>query len=202
MTEEEIQQRIEQRVDEKLKDYFAMRRPGFNIESNCMTEAHGIAEFILATDANQGVQFYEKGNSKVIANKSIEIVAGGDQEDEKSFTIVLDAKSGNIQIKAKDGDLILEGGNVKIIATDADGDVFINSKKTVSMDSPEIGLSGTKVDMSASSDLHIQGGAVEIYSQTGATMFASGQDPILAPTLLGQIINYAERAENQIGIGN
>ena len=202
MTEEEIQQRIEQRVDEKLKDYFTMRRPGFNIESNCMTEAHGIAEFILATDANQGVQFYEKGNSKVIANKSIEIVAGGDQEDEKSFTIVLDAKSGNIQIKAKDGDLILEGGNVKIIATDADGDVFINSKKTVSMDSPEIGIKGTKVDVSATSDCHIQGGTCEIYSQTGDVMLASGQDPILGPTLLDTIINFADRAESQIGIGN
>ena len=73
MTEEEIQQRIEQRVDEKLKDYFAMKRPGFNIESNCLSQEHGIAEFIVATDANQGIQFYEKGNSKVIANKSIEI---------------------------------------------------------------------------------------------------------------------------------
>ena len=202
MTEEEIQQRIEQRVDEKLRDYFAMKRPGFNIESNCLSQEHGIAEFIVATDNNQGIQFYEKGNAKVVANKSVEITAGRQNEDENAFCIMLDAKNGHIEITAHSGDLILKGGNVKIIATDDEGDVFINSKKTVSMDSPEIGIKGTKCDVSASSDMHIQGGTCEIYSQTGDVMLASGQDPILGPTLMDTIINFADRAESQIGIGN
>ena len=202
MTEEEIQQRIEQRVDEKLREYFAMKRPGFNIESNCLSQEHGIAEFIVATDANQGIQFYEKGNAKVVANKSVEITAGGKNEDQDAFCIMLDAKNGHIEITAHAGDLILKGGNVKIIATDDEGDVFINSQKTASLDAPEVTVRGTKVDVSATSDCHIQGGTCEIYSQTGDVMFASGQDAILGPTLLDTIINFADRAENQIGIGN
>jgi len=200
MTEEEIQQRIEQRVDEKLKDYFAMKRPGFNIESNCLSQEHGIAEFIIATDANQGIQFYEKGNAKVLANKSIEIVAGGKQADNGAFAITLDGRSGHILIKALDGDLILEGVNVKINATGADGDVSIKSGKTTNIECPEINIKGTKCDLSAISDMHVQGGTCEIFSKTGDVMLASGQDSVLAPTLLGTIINFADRADSFIGI--
>jgi len=202
MTEEEVQKLVKAKFDQYAAEYFSMRRPGFNIESNCLSQEHGIAEFIIATDANQGIQFYEKGNAKVLANKSIEIVAGGKQEDNGAFAITLDGRSGHILIKALDGDLILEGVNVKINATGDDGDVSIKSGKTASIESPEINIKGTKVDVSASSDCHIQGGTCEIYSQTGDVMFASGQDSILGPTLLDTIINFSDRAENQIGIGN
>ena len=172
MTEEEINQLKNEIKTELARDYFAMKRPGFNIESKCITQDHGIAEFIVATDQNQGIEFFEKGNAKILANKSIEIVAGKDQEDEKAFSITLDAKSGNILLSAPDGDLILKGANVKILATDADGDVFINSKKTVTMKAPECNVKGTKVSMTATSDMHVDGGTVELYSQTGSTMFS------------------------------
>jgi len=194
MTEEEIKQRIDQRVAEELRDYFAMKRPGFNIESNCMTAAHGVAEFIISTDEKQGIQFHKKGSAQMLANKSMEIVAGGRLEDNKGFAITLDARSGNILIQALDGELVLEGGSVKIIATDDDGDVTIRSGKTMNIEAPEVKMDGTKVDMTAKSDLHIQGGICEIYSQTGATVFTSGQDEITAPTIAGKLLAASNRA--------
>lgn len=200
MTEEELNKRIDERLDEYAQDYFAMRRPGFNIESNCISQNHGLAEFIMSTDEAQGIQFYKKGNAKVVANKSIEITAGGEQEDENAFTICLDARTGHIEITAQNGDLILKGGNVKIMATDSDGDVFINSQKTLSVDAPEVGIKGTKCDITSSSDMHIQGGSCEIHSQTGDVNLSSGQDPILSPTLVGQIVNNLERINAQLGI--
>lgn len=199
MTEEEINQLKNEIKTELARDYFAMKRPGFNIESKCITQDHGIAEFIVATDQNQGIEFYEKGNAKVLANKSIEIVAGKDQDDEKSFTIALDAKTGHIEITAREGDLILRGGNVKILATDADGDVFINSKKTVTMKAPECNVKGTKVSMTATSDMHVDGGTVELYSQTGSTMFSSGQDEFQTPTSIGTLINFVANAKKRLG---
>ena len=199
MTEEEINNRIDERLDEFARDYFAMRRPGFNIESNCMTQSHGLAEFIISTDENQGIQFYKKGNAKVVANKSIEMTAGGEQEDNKAFAIVLDARTGNIKITCPDGDLILEGANVKIRATDADGDVSINSLKTLSCNAPEVNVKGTKTDVTATADLRIQGGSVEQHSQSGDTILSSGQDPILSPTLLGKILNNLERINETLG---
>ena len=129
----------------------------------------------------------------MLANESMEIVAGGRLKDNKAFAITLDARSGNIMISAPDGELILQGGKVQIIATDDDGDVTIRSGKTANIEAPEVKVDGTKVDLTATSDCHIQGGICEIYSQTGATVFSSGQDPVTAPTLLGKIIANFDR---------
>lgn len=199
LTEEEFKKLKKEILEDLEENYFAMKRPGFNIESNYVTQAHGVAELSITTDQNQGIQFYRKGNAKMIANKSIEMVAGKDQEDEKAFAITLDAKSGNILISAPDGDLILKGGNVKILATDADGDVYINSKKTLTMKSPEVNTKGTKVTMTASSDMHVDGGTVELYSQTGSTMFSSGQDEFQTPTSIGTLINFVANAKKRLG---
>ena len=42
---------------------------------------------------------------------------------EKDEGIVVEAKNGNVHIKAVNGNLILEGANVIIKSTDADGDL-------------------------------------------------------------------------------
>jgi len=200
LTEEELQQLKKEILEDLAPDYFVMRRPGFNIESKCITQDHGIAEFIVSTDQNQGIQFYEKGNAKMLANKSVEIVAGKQNKDKNSFAITLDAKSGNILIQALDGELILEGGSVKIIATDDDGDVSINSPKTLSMNAPEVNLKGTKTNVSATSDLHIDAASMDLYSQTGDVRFASGQDPILGPSIFGQIFPQVAQSLKRLGI--
>jgi hypothetical protein len=200
LTEEELQQLKKEILDDLAPDYFAMRRPGFNIESKCITQNHGIAEFIISTDQNQGIQFYEKGNAKMLANKSVEIVAGKQNKDNKSFAITLDAKSGNILISCPDGDLILEGANVKIRATDADGDVSINSLKTLSTNAPEVNIKGTKTNISAASDMHVDAGSMDLYSQTGDVRFASGQDPILGPSIFGQIFPQVAQSLKRLGI--
>ena len=200
LTEVELQQLKKEILEDLAPDYFAMRRPGFNIESKCITQDHGIAEFIVSTDQNQGIQFYEKGNAKMLANKSVEIVAGKQNKDNKSFAITLDAKSGNILISCPDGDLILEGANVKIIAKDSDGDVSISSPKTLSMNAPEVNLKGTKTNVSATSDLHIDAASMDLYSQTGDVRFASGQDPILGPSIFGQIFPQVAQSLKRLGI--
>ena len=198
LTEDEFKKLKQEILEDLEEDYFVMKRPGFNIESNCITKGHGVAELSITTDENQGIQFYKKGNAKVLANKSIEVVAGKQSKDQNAFAITLDALTGNILISAPDGDLVLQGANVKLIATDADGDVFINSKKTISVDSPEVGVTGTKVNLNATSDMNVSGGQTNIYTETGSAMFSSGQDPILSPSLLQSIINFADQAKARI----
>jgi len=191
MTEEEIQKKIEDAVE----DYFAMKRPGFNFEANYTTQGHGIAEFSLTTDTLQGFQFYKKGDAKLLANRSIEVVAGGRQESEDSFSIMLNAKTGHIEVKALNGDLILKGANVKILATDADGDVWINSQKTITVEGPEVEVKGTKTRLTGKQNMNIQGGTTEVYAETGAVMVGSGQDTVTSPTLIGKILNFLTKAK-------
>ena len=194
MTEEEVQKLVKEEFNNLARDYFAMRRPGFNIESGFKTLGHDIAEFCVSTDSGQGVHFYEPGNAKILSNKSVEIYSGRAQSDDEAMTIVLDAKNGCIKITAPNGDLILQGRNVKIEALDADGDISINSKKTVTVDAPEFNADITKCTLSATSDMLLSAGTLELYSETGAVTTSSGQDPILGPSIVDSIINVADKA--------
>jgi len=193
-TEEQVKE-IRKEFKDLMEDYFAMRRPGFNIESNYQTKGHGTAEFALTTDTNQGMHFYQSGNSKYYANKSIELYSGKNASDEDVMTIVLDARNGNIKITAANGDLILQGANVKIEALDADGDVSIKSQKTVTVTGPEFNVDSTKTNVSSTSDMLLNAGSLSFYSETGSVMSASGQEPIIAPSLLQSIINFADKAK-------
>ena len=194
MTEEEVQRIVREEFDNLARDYFAMRRPGFNIESKFKTLGHDTAEFCVSTDTGQGLHFYEPGNSKWYSNKSIEVYSGNAQDDDKAMTIVLDAKNGSIKITAPNGDLILQGSNVKIEALDADGDVSINSKKTVTVQAPEYNVQSTKCNQTATSDMLLTAGSLSLYSETGAVTTSSGQDPILGPSVVDSIINVADKA--------
>ena len=194
MTEEEVQKLVKEEFDNLAREYFAMRRPGFNIESGFKTLGHDIAEFCVSTDSGQGMHFYQPGNAKILSNKSVEIYSGRAQSDDEAMTIVLDAKNGCIKITAPNGDLILQGRNVKIEALDADGDISINSKKTVTVDTPEFNADITKCTLSATSDMLLSAGTLELYSETGAVTTSSGQDPILGPSIVDSIINVADKA--------
>ena len=194
MTEDEVQKLVKEKFDEYAREYFAMRRPGFNIESGFKTLGHDIAEFCVSTDSGQGLHFYQPGNAKMLSNKSVEIYSGRGQTDDEAMTIVLDAKNGCIKITAPNGDLILQGRNVKIEALDADGDVSINSKKTVTVDAPEFNADVTKCTLAATSDMLLTAGTLDLYSETGAVITSSGQDPILGPSIVDSIINVADKA--------
>ena len=189
MNQEEIQNLVRESLDEYMEDYFAMRRPGFNIESNCMTQGHGRAEFELNTDNVQGVHWYEDGTCKVGSNKSIEVYTG-DKQKEGELAVVIEASKGGILIKAPNGNLTLQGQNILIETTAADGDLTIKSKKTVTIESPEYNVSATKCNQTASSDMLLTAGTLGLYSETGATITGSGQDTVLSPNVLSQIVNF------------
>jgi hypothetical protein len=194
MTEKEVQI-LKEEIGRYAEEYFAMRRPGFNIESEYNSQEHGKAEFSMSTDTDQGIHFYKKGNCKILSNDSLEIYSGELSEDETSMTIVLDAAKGNIKITARNGDLILQGANVKIEATDADGDVSIKSNKTITTESPEFNVFATKSNITAYSDMLLTAGSLTLYSETGSIVAGSGQDPVLSPSLITTIFNVLDKAK-------
>lgn len=68
------------------------------------------------------------------------------------------------------------------------------------MNAPEINAKGTKTNISATSDLHIDAASMDLYSQTGDVRFASGQDPILGPSIFGQIFPQVAQSLKRLGI--
>ena len=188
LSKEDVQEIIDSAVDSKIKEYFRMSRPGFEIASNVETAAHGLAEFQMNTDLQQGIHFYRRGNAKVTSNRSFEIYSGEDAK-KKHCAIVLDAKNGNIYLKAENGNLILEGNEVIINATKrADGQISLNANKTIYQRAPTIKVEGETTTVIGTLDLQCIGGHTSIYSHMSDVEISDGTElEIGAGTVMGFI---------------
>ena len=187
MTEEELQQKINEIVEKKLENYFRQHINGVEISMNAPTVGHGIAEYCLTTDTNQGIHIYKKGCMKISANKSIEIRSHTKPKD-TDVAITLSSEIGNIVIEAKNGDVVLKGKNVQIESTDASGIVSITSKKTIKLDAPRVDIQGTNVSVLASSEATFFGAFTKMHGELGMEM-TEGHEAILNGSLLSKIIN-------------
>jgi hypothetical protein len=181
MTEQELQQKINEIVEKKLENYFRQHINGVEISMNAPTVGHGIGEYCLTTDTNQGIQIYKQGNMKLSANKSIEIRSHTKAKNTDT-SITIASECGNL------GDVVLKGKNVQIEATDKDGIVFIKSAKTIKTDAPRVDIQGTTVNVLGSLDTKIVGGSTTIHGELGMEM-TEGHETILNGSLLSKIIN-------------
>jgi hypothetical protein len=187
LSKEDVQEIIDSAVDYKVKEYFRMNRPGFEISSNVETAAHGLAEFQLNTDLQQGIHFYRQGNAKVTSNRSFEIYSGEDAK-KKHCAIVLDAKNGNIYLKAEHGNLYLEGNEVIIKTNDAEGQVSIAAEKALRINAPTIKVEGETTTILGTLDLQCIGGHTSIYSHMSDVEISDGTELEIGPgTVMGFI---------------
>lgn len=187
MTEQELQQKINEIVEKKLENYFRQHINGVEISMNAPTVGHGIGEYCLTTDTKQGIQIYKQGNMKIGANTSIEIRSGAKAKN-TDISITLSPENGNIVIEAKNGDVVLMGKNVQIEATDAAGVVFIKSAKTIKTEAPRVDIQGTNVSVLAALDANIIGANTTIHGGISMEM-TEGHEAILNGSLLSKIIN-------------
>lgn len=190
MTEQELQQKINEIVEKKLENYFRQHHNGVEIVCNGPTVGHGIAEYCLTTDTKQGIHIYKKGCMKIGANNSIELRTDTKPKN-TDVAITLSSEIGNIVIEAKNGDVVLKGKNVQIESTDASGIVSITSKKTTKLDAPRIDIDGTNVSVLASSEVKVLGAYTTIHGGIGMEM-SEGHEAILNGSLLSKIINGLE----------
>ena len=187
ISKEEVQQIVDSAVDYKVKEYFRMSRPGFEIASNVETAAHGLAEFQLNTDLQQGIHFYRQGNCKVSSNKSFELYSGHDAK-KKDVGIMIESRNGDVYIKAENGNLVLEGNDVIINTNDSEGQISLTAKKTIFQKSPTIKIEGETTTMIGTLDLQCIGGHTSIYSHMSDVEISDGTELEIGPgTVMGFI---------------
>ena len=187
ISKEEVQEIIDSAVDYKVKEYFRMNRPGFEIASNVVTEAHGLAVFQLNTDLQQGIHFYRQGNCKVSSNKSFELYSGHDAK-KKDVGIMIESRNGDVYIKAENGNLVLEGNDVIINTNDSEGQISLTAKKTIFQKSPTIKIEGETTTMLGTLDLQCIGGHTSIYSHMSDVEISDGTELEIGPgTVMGFI---------------
>ena len=185
------EEQVKDIVKEEVKEYFRMGRPGFEIVSNYETMGHGFGEFALTTDNQKGVSFYKQGNAKVKSNSSIEIMSGYDTTTE-ALAIGLHADNGVIYLRALNGDLILEGNNVKINTNDGDGTVSINGKKQVYINSPSFKVDSTNTEFVAKMDLSFLGGNTMLHSEMTSLEISNGDDEVLNTDIMSKLLNITD----------
>lgn len=174
---------IKNLVQEEVKEFFRESRPGYEILSNAMTNAHGQSEYMLTTDTEQSLHFYKRGHCKLGSNKSMEIISG-ETAKQGNLGVGIRAHHGAIFIDAADGDLILRGRNVKIITANNDeGQIIMRANKIIDFKAPKLNLDASYIDIKATSDLNLIAGQLVGYSHATDMEFSNGDTVSLLPSL-------------------
>ena len=181
--------------EKKFEKFYRRRFPGFVMSSGVNTLAHGTGELMLTTDTKQCIHFYEQGNCKIGSRNSIELKTG-DQATSDDLSIFLSAENGAIKISAPNGNLILQGENVLLEATAADGQVTLKTKKNMYLDAPSLTIDSDYATIAASSDMLLYGGNdTMLYCESGPPETGSGGDPIIATSLTEKILAAVKNAK-------
>ena len=199
LSKAQIQSEIERIVKAEVRNYFRMARPGFEIVSNHLSELYGVSEYVLTTDESQGMGFYKNGTGKLSSNKSFEIISGESThtKDDNSVAVGVYAKNGNVHIKADNGDIILEGKNIKMWAHGEENDdrgIFqIEANKEFKLDTPTIKLTAADaLQMFGKSNVTMLGGNVSIFARESDVEISDGTNLTLGPDSVPEFIDRIE----------
>ena len=179
-----------------MSDPFIDQKPGIRIESGTSCKAQGKVDYSVSTDNNQGIVFYQNGNL-MIRNKATSMELCGEKlTDNKTPAKTIDAANGDIHIRAKNGTIILEAANIRLVGVDGKGgEITLQASKQVNMDAPIVGGQGTNITLAGSQSSSIAGGASAELTASGQVTTSSGVDAD-SSSFLGQILQAIKRFKN------
>ena len=181
--------------EKRFEKFYRRRFPGFSMSGGVNTLGHGRAELMLTTDTAQCIHFYEQGNCKIGSRNSIELKTG-DHATSDDLSVFIEAENGHIKISAPNGNLILQGENVLLESTAADGQVTLKTKQNMYLDAPSLTVDSDYATIAACSDLLLYGGNdTMLYCESGPPETGSGGDPIIATSLTEKILAAVKNAK-------
>ena len=128
---------------------------------------------------------------KTKSNKSTELYAGFDSSRD-DLAVGIHAENGVIYIRAVNGDLVLQGKNVKIDANDPQGTVSINANKEIYTQAPKFQAQTTNFTVGSKKNFHIFAGDVKLHSEYVPTELSTGDDYILNDSLSSKSLNVSD----------
>ena len=175
-----------------MSDPHARQYNGFRVESGTSTPKLGKIDYAVTTDNNQGLIFCQNGNL-LIRNKASSLELCGEKlTDDKTPAKTIDAANGDIHIRAKNGTIILEAANIRLVGVDGkDGEITIQASKQVNMNSPTITTQGTNITLAASQNASVAGSSTDVTGHAQVTT-SSGADSD-SSSLLGQILQAVKK---------
>lgn len=175
-----------------MSDPHIDQKVGHRVESGTSCSAQGKIDYSVTTDNNQGLIFYQNGNL-IIRNKATSMELCGEHlTDDKTPAKTIDAANGDIHIRAKNGTIILEAANIRLVGVDGKGgEITIQASKQVHMDAPIVGGQGTNVTLAAAQSFSAAGSSTDVSGHAQCTV-SSGVDSD-SSSLLGQILDAIKK---------
>jgi hypothetical protein len=121
---------------------FYEKKPGFVVKSGTPDLMGKTTDYAVFTDHGQGFQYTTDGEKRDSCNKTSYELCGIDGTDGVPAKVIR-AMRGDIIIEAVDGDIVLRGKNIRVVALDGSGEVTINSGKHFSVNAPVQSLKGS-----------------------------------------------------------
>ena len=128
-------------------------------------------DYSLVTDQNQGIAWYKSGLQKLVVNGcSYETVGIRGKENEPSKVIC--AAYGHILIDAQDGDIILQGNNIRLnarseLTMNAADQIYLGKSPILNIDASNTNVLGTKNLSLGGNFVEVSGGSsVDLGTQT------------------------------------
>lgn len=123
------------------KEYYE-KKPGFIVKSGVKDVAGIPVDYGVFTDNGQGFEYTQEGNKYDTCQKTSYELCGLDGKDKQPAKVIR-GKKGDIIIEAMDGDIVLRGNNIRIVALDGSGEVTISSGKHFSVNAPVQSMKGS-----------------------------------------------------------
>ena len=170
-----------------MSDPHARQYDGFRVESGTSTPELGKIDYAVTTDNNQGLILCQNGNL-LIRNKASSLELCGEKlTDDTTPAKTIDAANGDIHIRAKNGTIILEAANIRLVGVDGKGgEITIQASKICNIDAPTVSGQGTNISFAGANKTQIAGTSLDLATSTKAAC-ASGVDTD-SSSIMGQIL--------------
>jgi hypothetical protein len=178
-------------MTDQPKEYYE-KKPGFIVKSGTKQDLTGkTTDYAVFTDNGQGFSFTTDGEHQQVTRKTSYDISGLDGKDGVPGKVIR-VKKGDIVIEAMDGDIIIKGKNVRLVALDGAGEVTVTSGKQFAVNAPIQSLKGTNTNVVASNNVSIGAQAVESRGnmQNSATTGAQDTQGSLLTQLLGLVKKF------------
>lgn len=129
-------------MSEQPNEYNAKFPGGFSVKSGVPDPVGNKIEYSVTTDSSQGFQYGANGNKfDVSLGTSYEICGEKVQENEPGK--VIRALNGNIVIEAIDGEIVLRGNSIRLVAKDGSGEITLVANSQIQSSAPIVNEKGT-----------------------------------------------------------
>jgi stress response protein SCP2 len=176
-----------------MSDPYIEQKPGHRIESGTSSLKQGKIDYSVSTDNNQGFIFYQNGKLMIRNNTTSMELCGEKLTDNKTPAKTIDAANGDIHIRAKNGTIILEAANIRLVAVDGSGgEITLQASRQINLDAPIITNQGTNITLAGSQSSSVVGGGSVDLTASGQVTTSSGVDTD-SSSFVGQILQASKK---------